>query len=148
MLVNEENTKGRPTESYKNVISQIAKDGVCPFCPEHLSKYHNKPIIEKEYWWVTDNMYPYQPTLNHGLLIHKNHIVHINEISVEAWAELKSIVAEMTKLRSVGGGTFILRFGDARFTGASVSHLHAHLIQSNPDDTSYDTVKGLQMRIG
>jgi len=149
MFVNHDNTKARSnTDTYGNVISQIAQDGVCPFCPEHLAKYHKKPIIEKKYWVLTDNMYPYKPFLQHKLIIHKEHITHVNELSKEAWIELQNIVKEETSAKNISGGTFIMRFGDTHFTGASVSHLHAHIVQSNPEDLSYDTAKGLTMRIG
>jgi len=34
----------------------------------------------------------------------------------------------------IPGGTFIMRFGDTRYTGASVSHLHANLISPDGED--------------
>jgi len=149
MFVNHDNTKARSkTDIYGNVISQIAQDGVCPFCSEHLAKYHKRPILQKKYWILTDNMYPYKPSLRHKLIIHKEHITHINELSQEAWVELQNIVKEETLSENITGGTLIMRFGDTHFTGASVSHLHAHIVQSNPEDSSYDQVKGLTMRIG
>jgi ATP adenylyltransferase len=149
MFVNHDNTRARSnTDAYGNVISQIAQDGVCPFCPEHLEKYHKKPIIEKKYWVLTDNMYPYKPSLHHKLIIHKEHITHINELSSEAWVELQGIIKDETVSKNITGGTLIMRFGNSHFTGASVSHLHAHIVQSNPEDLSYDQIKGLTMRIG
>ena len=46
-FVNLDNTAHRPTDTYGNVISQIQKDGVCPFCPESLAKYHKNPILKE-----------------------------------------------------------------------------------------------------
>lgn len=146
--VNPQNTKSRPDGKYGEVINQIAKDGVCPFCPEHLKKYHAHPLDERKFWWVTDNMYPYKPNLHHRLLIHKKHITHVREISPEAWTELDEIIISETNKRVMDGGTLIMRFGLTKFTGASVSHLHAQLLQSNPDDPTYDPAKGITMRIG
>lgn len=146
--VDSKNPKSRPDQAYTAVIEQIEKDGVCPFCPENLRKYHKHPLEEKKYWWVTDNMYPYSPIKHHRIIIHKIHIEHVNEISKEAWDELREIITEETRKLSIGGGTFAMRFGETRFTGGSVSHLHAHITQSNPDDPSYDPKKGLIMRIG
>lgn len=147
-LVNPNNTTARPDGVYNTVIESIAKDGVCPFCPENLTRYHNKPIIEKKHWWVTDSRYPYQPVNHHCLIIHKSHIAHIGELSPEAWTELFEIVKNEASSRSITGGTLMLRFGDTRYTGASVLHLHAHLIQSDPDDPSYDPKKGILTRVG
>lgn len=147
-FVNHKNTSSRPAGTYANVIAQIAQDGVCPFCREHLTKYHKKPLTEKTYWWITDNMYPYKPTKHHRLIIHKEHIEHVSEISREAWDELQKIIQTETNDRTISGGTFIIRFGDTHYTGASVSHLHGHIVQSDPEDAAYDQQKGLTMRIG
>lgn len=147
-FVDKENTKSRPTGEYAKVISEIADHGVCPFCPEHLAKYHKNPIEEKRYWLVTDNMYPYKPTLNHRLIILKEHIEHVKDLSAEAWTELHLICKEESEKRKIEGGTFFLRFGSTKFTGGSVTHIHAHIVQSNPDDSAYDATKGLLTRIG
>lgn len=147
-FVNTDNPNSNPNGNYAGVISQIAKEGICPFCPEHLNKYHKKPITENRHWLVTDNMYPYKPSRIHKLLIHKGHISHISEISVEAWAELHAILRNITIDDSVTGGTFMMRFGDTKYTGASVTHLHAHIIQSDPDHADYEKSKGLVIRIG
>lgn len=147
-FVNHENTKYRPDGAYGQVISQIAKDGVCPFCPENLRKYHKLPITEKKFWFVTDNMYPYKPAISHRLLIHKAHIAHIDEISSEAWSELREIIQEESTSKHITGGSFLCRFGDTHFTGASVHHLHASLVQSDPEDPTYDKQKGIIVRIG
>lgn len=147
-FVDQDNTTGRGDGTYSDVIKKINEDGVCPFCKDHLVKYHKKPLTERNFWWITDNMYPYSPTKHHRLLIHKEHISHISEISKEAWDELNEIVKDDSTTLDISGGTFIMRFGNTKYTGASVTHLHAHILQSNPDDPSYDKTKGLVMRIG
>ena len=148
-FVDGENVRARPDEGkYASVINQIAKDGVCPFCPEHLTKYHKNPLDERQFWWVTDNMYPYKPSKHHRLIIHKTHVSHIDQVEPAAWSELKEIFLQEVAERNIRGGTLIMRFGETKFTGASVSHLHAHIVQSDPDDAGYDKVKGLMMRIG
>jgi diadenosine tetraphosphate (Ap4A) HIT family hydrolase len=134
-FVNLENIAHRPTGVYSGVISQIQKDGVCPFCPESLAKYHKNPIIkEGKFWLLTNNMYPYEGAKYHALLIHKAHITKFSEISKEAWAELNEFMNYFTGENKIPGGTFIMRFGDTRYTGASVSHLHANLISPDGED--------------
>lgn len=148
-FVDTNNPKSRPDGgSYNAVISQISKEGVCPFCMGNLDKYHKNPVINHTHWLVTNNMYPYKPSKHHVLFIHKEHITHLGEISPDAWSELLAISKQELKGRDVSGGTLIMRFGDTKFTGASVSHLHAHLVQSEPDSPDYDQTKGLTMRIG
>ena len=114
--------------TYSNVIKQIREDGVCPFCPQYLSAYHKKPILKRgKYWLVTKNMYPYENTRVHFLLIHKKHIDSLIKISRGAWNELREQYLWLLKKYKIPGGTALLRFGDSRYTGSSVTHLHAQL---------------------
>jgi diadenosine tetraphosphate (Ap4A) HIT family hydrolase len=146
-FVNQQNA--RPGDNYQKVIEEIAEHKVCPFCNENLKKYHKNPIlIEGKYWLATNNLYPYKNTLHHVIFINKEHIEHIEEVQAESWYELHSQIKQIAKERKIKGGSFLLRFGDTNFTGGSVSHLHAHLIQSNPEDETYDKNIGLMTRIG
>jgi diadenosine tetraphosphate (Ap4A) HIT family hydrolase len=124
-----------PTSSrthYNNVLQKIQGDGVCPFCPTQLAQYHKNPILHTgNYWLLTTNMYAYKGTAHHFLIIHKEHIVHMRDLSAEAWAELHEIIQSVVKNQDIAGGTFMLRFGNPLSTGASVSHLHAHIIVSD-----------------
>lgn len=133
---------------YADVIANIAEKKICPFCPEHITTIHKNPIEEHSAWLVTDNMYPYRPTKQHVLIVHRQHIEGMDQVSSDAWAELRVIIKAETAKRGIVGGSFFLRFGETKFTGASVTHLHAHLIQSDPDDPTYDSAKGLMTRIG
>lgn len=141
-------TNARQGHHYKKVIEKIARQKVCPFCQEHILKYHKNPIDEKKYWLVTDNMYPYSPVKHHIIFIHKKHTEKTSEITPEAWQELFESIKETEKKKGITGGTFLLRFGDTNFTGASVTHLHAHLVQSNPSSEKYNKKTGLTARIG
>ncbi len=76
-------------------------------------------------------MYPYEGAKYHALLIHKEHITTFSEISKDAWNDLNDLIQYFVTKNTIPGGTFIMRFGDTRYTGASVSHLHANLI--SPD---------------
>lgn len=145
-FVNPNNTQQRPDGKYNSVIADIQKAGVCPFCPEQLKNYHKNPILEESAEWVlTENMYPYKGAKHHLLLIHKKHISTIDEMSATAWSELQELIKKATTRFNITGGTFFARFGDTRFTGASVTHLHAHIVVSNPEDPQYSP---LLTRIG
>ena len=133
---------------YTDVIKKINQDKICPFCPEHLNSIHPNPIEQKEFWIVTDNAYSYKPNKNHVLLIHRGHISDVSEISKDAWIELKEIIDNEKQKRKITGGAIVMRFGDTRYTGASVTHLHAHIFQSDPDHEEYDKTKGVLTRIG
>ena len=144
-FVNEQNAN---RGHYADVIKNIAEKAVCPFCPEQLENFHKNPIRRHGHWLVTNNMYPYSPVKQHVLLIHEAHIEHANELSAEAWLELHEIIATETANRNMVGGALTMRFGDTHYTGASVAHLHAHLIQSDPDASDYAPEQGLHIRVG
>lgn len=144
-FVNEQNAK---RGHYAAVIKDIADKQVCPFCPEQLANFHKNPIRKYGHWIVTNNMYPYRPVRQHILLIHEAHIEHVSELSAEAWSELQDVIKQETTERHMIGGALTMRFGDTRYTGASVAHLHAHLVQSDPDAPDYDPEQGLRVRIG
>ena len=134
-FVNLSNTSGRPDGQYNEVINSIKNDGVCPFCPDYLEKYHKNPILTStENWLATRNMYPYKNTSQHLLFIHKKHIEDISEVEQKAWSELHEITEAVRKQLNIVGGTLLMRFGDTTRTGASVSHLHAQLISGLATD--------------
>ncbi|MFZ1626927.1 MAG: hypothetical protein WAT81_03950 [Candidatus Moraniibacteriota bacterium] len=143
-FVNLEN--GRTAEQIK-LMQRIKEDGVCPFCIEHLRKYHPKPILRETDWWVvTENMSPYEGARVHYIFVYKpGHITLPSELSSEALIDLFTLFNWATETNRVIGGAFLMRFGDTAYNGASVDHLHAHLVateKSGPD------MEGLRMKIG
>lgn len=128
-FVNLKSASLRPGGAYKSVIDKIRKDGVCPFCPSHLKRYHRKPVIKTgKHWILTENMYPYKGAKHHLLFVHKKHIEHFPEISPAAWRELHALATFIVRKKLIRGGALAMRFGKTHYTKASVSHLHAHII--------------------
>lgn len=123
------NTKNTRTEAQKEVMLQIKKDNICPFCEPHLKKYHTKNVNTFEYWHVTDNAYPYQETSHHKLLILKRHITNITDMYHCEWKELGNIIKEIVDSHGIAGGAVCFRFGDTELSGGTVEHLHAHVIE-------------------
>ena len=132
------NNASRPNDKsdvYKKTIEKIKDNNVCPFCPENLPQYHKNPIIlENSNWLATDNMFPYKGASLHILLIHKKHITSVNEIGKNSWQDLYKIINLLLEEKKIKGGSFFFRFGDSEITGATVNHLHAHIISSKKDN--------------
>lgn len=130
------------TEKQKEVMEQIEKDGVCPFCMEHLKKYHQNPIIKEGKWWIiTKNDAPYEGSVLHLLFIYKPHAVRLSEINLKAQEELFQFITWAENYFVIGGGSLLIRFGDTNYTGGSVSHLHAHLIVGGKKKPDADSLK-------
>lgn len=120
------------TDEQFSLMEKISEDRVCPFCPEHLKKYHPKPIIKEGKWWiVTENMTPYEGTALSILLICKKHVTTISEITPETGKELLELSSWISGHYKISSGALFMRFGDTDKTGATVAHLHAQLIAGN-----------------
>jgi diadenosine tetraphosphate (Ap4A) HIT family hydrolase len=113
---------------YKKIIREIQKADVCPFCPENF-RWHTKPILKRQGdWFITENFNPYKNAQYHFLAIKKTHKERLEELSVRDWKELSGLLAWTIKKYHLKGGGFAMRFGDTALTGATVCHIHAHLI--------------------
>jgi len=139
-LLNFENAR---TNEQVAIMEKARANGVCPFCREHIEKYHPKPIYKEEkYWLVTENMSPYDGTKFHFLFVYTpGHVESISEIPTEAFAELHFLLDQMREYLSIQGGTLIMRFGDNKYNGGSVSHLHAQLVVGDADDPNHEPVR-------
>lgn len=126
----------------KRQMEQIAAEGICPFCPEHLERTHRAPIEWRGPWWsVTKNDYPYEGAKLHYLFVYNRHLETMAEVTPEAFAELMGHLQRIVREQAVPGGTFFMRFGDSGHTGATVAHLHAHLVVGAGADDSSEKLK-------
>lgn len=118
------------TKEQEELMARIEADGVCPFCVEHFKKYHPKPIIkETAYWFVTDNISPYEGTSRHLLFVYKPaHITRPKDILPEAAQDLFALVGTLAEELNIRGGGFFMRFGDTLLNTSSVEHIHAHIV--------------------
>lgn len=127
-VVNPKNTVGRDPK-YREHLERIEESGECPFCPERLHAEHPNPIFaDNDLWQATDNAYPYEGATNHVLLIPRQHIETVSDMDGNTWLAMKDIVEKVVDQRCIKGAAFLMRFGATSHTGASVHHLHAHVI--------------------
>lgn len=107
----------------------IREQGHCPFCQDNLPLYHNNPILRKgKYWLLTQNDYPYAGTDAHLLLILREHAENFRDLLFEAQQELFTFITDVEAEGKFQGGGLCARAGDPLLSGASVKHLHFHLI--------------------
>lgn len=113
---------------YKKVIEEIARTGKCPFCKENF-KYHKKPIYKKRgEWFLTNNTWPYKNTENHLIILGDKHKENFSQLTKKDFESVTYLANWAIKKWKIKGGAFAMRFGDTDYTGASVSHLHFHII--------------------
>ena len=122
------NPKNAKSKEYKEVIKTIAGKGQCPFCPDNF-RYHKHPVLKKRGGWlVTKNSWPYANTQNHFVIIGVHHKENLDELSPDDLKNVKLLADWTIKKFKVKGGALTLRFGNTNYTGATVCHLHFHLI--------------------
>ena len=116
---------------YEKVIKAIIAAGHCPFCPENF-RYHKNPILKNtKNWLITLSSWPYKNSRLHFLILSKKHKEKFEELSIEDFREVKTLVQWANKKFEIKGGGLTLRFGNTDFTGSTVAHLHFHLITPN-----------------
>ena len=113
---------------YRKVLEEINGTGVCPFCPAYF-KWHTKPILKRAGGWlITENFNPYKNAAIHLLLVKKDHAESIENLVKRDWSDVAALTRWAAKHFHIRGGAFAMRFGENVFTGATVRHIHAHLI--------------------
>jgi len=124
-------------DEQRSVMEQIVKDGVCPFCPEHLEQYHKQPTLqENESWVLTKNQWPYEKTEVHLLAILRRHEEDLVNLTDEDWKNLGQLMRWAQQHMKLPGGAIGMRFGKPKFSGATVQHIHAQLIVPKKDETT------------
>lgn len=122
------NIKNAKSKEYKKVIEEIAKTDKCPFCKENF-KYHKKPIYKKKNgWFLTNNTWPYKNAKYHLLILGDGHKENFSEINKKDFESISYLANWAIKKWKIKGGGFTMRFGNTNYTGATVSHIHFHII--------------------
>jgi diadenosine tetraphosphate (Ap4A) HIT family hydrolase len=133
---------GARSDQQRKVMEQIRDVAECPFCEENLKKYHKKKILKKgKYWLLTENQWPYKHTKLHLLAIARKHVERLEDLPKAAFGELLELFQQAEKEHQLDYGAVAMRFGDVTRTGATVLHLHAHLIVADHDHPDYTNVR-------
>ena len=117
---------------------ELEAEAVCIFCPPHIQK-RKTVVYESDQWVVTTNDFPYRhgkdgpPASLHLLISPKQHVEDLLELPAgvqdSLWDVLLWIRASY-KLTHYGLGS---RNGDVRFTGATIRHVHLHVVVGDPE---------------
>jgi diadenosine tetraphosphate (Ap4A) HIT family hydrolase len=125
-FVDVENTR---TAEQRRVYEEIEAQGIDPFSEEHFKTHHPYPILcDNNDWFVTHNAFPYKGMSLHLLIVHKQFITSITEISSDGWKSFYELIQVISQKFNLSSGGLFMRFGDTKKTGGTVTHLHAHIM--------------------
>lgn len=114
--------------AYLRLLEEAERSSKCPFCPPA------ETILDCFGGWViVANRFPYEGTAVHLLLIPERHITELGELTIVDIEAVFTLARRAVSGRLIPGGALFLRFGDMRYTGATIHHLHFHLIQPQSD---------------
>jgi ATP adenylyltransferase len=115
--------------------------GICIFCPQHIGEDQEKVLIDTPNWMVKKNSYPYKDTRLHLLLIPKEHIKTLSELSKAAQEDFIPLISrceEEFDLKSYAVG---IRSGGMKKNGGSIEHLHVHIVVGDTDNPYHEVVR-------
>ena len=121
------------TEEQLAEMRRLEAAGTCLFCPAELRKHPRQQVIfETEHWAVTPNEFPYRGTRLHLLVVPHQHVNDMVDLGDDAladfWTALR-LIRERFDLDHYGLG---VRNGNCDFTGATIAHVHAHVLVGDP----------------
>jgi ATP adenylyltransferase len=116
-------------------MRRLEAAATCLFCPDGLRQQAREQILlETSHWSVMPNKFPYRGTSFHLLVIPHQHAADIIDLEPSSQCDFWSVLAIMRErfdLKHYGLG---IRNGDCKLTGATVAHVHAHVVVG--DDSS------------
>lgn len=143
-FVSLDNAQVVPRSDYTAVINEIIAAGNCPFCNEHLPKHHKNPILfENDSWILTKNGWPYAGTEFHLLVLAKRHVTEMTDLSETEQHHFFNCISWFKETYTTTGWTVLWRNGDTALTGASVNHLHAHIIVGQKKGEESESITAL-----
>ena len=118
------------SKGYREAIAKIKARLKCPFCQENLGGFHKHPILrEKSGWRLTRNTWPYENAKHHFLIIPRRHFETLGGLTVSDLKAVYRLAIWASRQFNIKGGAMPVRFGVTEYTGATICHLHYHLIQ-------------------
>jgi diadenosine tetraphosphate (Ap4A) HIT family hydrolase len=125
-------------------MRRLEASGVCLFCPDGLaSQAGQQVVLQTRYWTVTPNEFPYPGTVLHLLLVPRQHVADLLDLDEVSRRDFWTALASVRDRYGLGYYGLGVRNGDCRFTGATIRHVHAHVLVG---DTDPDNAAVVRMR--
>lgn len=122
------------TEEQLAEMRRLEAAGTCLFCPASLREHaRQEVIIETRHWAVTPNAFPYRGTKLHLLVVPHRHVTDMLDLDDEPLADFWTALRLVRERFNLGHYGLGVRNGNCSFTGATIAHVHAHVLVGDPD---------------
>lgn len=129
-------------EEQRKRMAELKEQGKCFFCDQNYLKIGAaEAILGMNYWYVRNNDYPYSGTTHHCIIAPYRHVKRVTELSTEEWQELLLAFKLVEDSLNVPGESIFARSGDMAYTGATLDHLHFHLLVGGPKPEDWKSVQ-------
>lgn len=115
-------------------MEELAQTGECFLCETTIARIAAKypgvatlPIYRGTHWFVKHNDFPYGTRI-HLIIAPRRHVTRIEDLEPEEFAELREMVVWANEKFDLLGGSLFVRYGDMSYTGATLAHLHFHML--------------------
>ncbi len=117
-----------------DIMIEKEKNGIDPLDPKYIDQENQPTLFETEYWNVSKNRFPYEGAQEQFLIVARNPIYKIEDLTEEMRLDLFNIWERLKEEYNMDGGAFCFRYGNPAKSGASLKRLHAHLIMPKEDE--------------
>lgn len=116
-------------------MAQLEEAGTCLMCRP------DKPLHTTAHWAVLTNDYPYRGAAVHLIVASREHVTALTDLDVAAFADLHRVLRWVQDTFEPAGWGLAARNGQPARSGASIAHLHLHVIVPDRDVTDGVRVK-------
>lgn len=115
------------------VMERLDAAGDCLFCDPDRDG-DDRPVVVATFgpWMVVHNRYPYARAALHLLLIPRQHVTDLADLDASTAAALPRALWEVRRMYRLTSYSLGVRCGDMAATGATIAHLHLHLVVGDP----------------
>jgi ATP adenylyltransferase len=125
-------------------MRQLEAAGLCLFCPAGLARHARQQVLFRtDHWSVTPNEFPYPGTALHLLLVPDQHAADLLDLGDAARQDFWTALAAVRDRYALSYYGLGVRNGDCRYTGATIRHVHAHVLVGDP---GLDSTAAVRMR--
>lgn len=132
----------------REIMEELAQTGECFLCPSVIERISTKyagvstlPIHQGTFWFIKKNDFPYEGTVLHLLIVPKRHLTRVEELTSDEFLELQEMITWVNTTNNVKGASLFMRYGDTSYTGATLAHIHFHIIHGVAKSTTTEVIK-------